>query len=100
MRWLLLLVLVCAACGKKPVVLQPEIVTVYETVEVKTPVPFKAQPPAELLASRPIPIPVFVAPSDPKASSALTPDGERLLRGLIEELLGQIAAWKAWATAP
>jgi hypothetical protein len=96
-----LALLLVPACGKTPPVVQPTIVRVVETVEVKIPVPVKAAPPAELLlAVRVFPLPVFVAPADPLASSALTADGERRLRGLIEELLAQLAAWKAWATAP
>jgi hypothetical protein len=57
-------------------------------------------PPSALLEPVTAPLPVFVAPSDPKASSALTPENERLLLALIEDLLARIAAWKAWATAP
>lgn len=105
MRTLLVVLAFLAAmflvsCGKKPPILQPDPVTVYQTVETKVPVPVKALPPAELLASHPFLIPVFVAPSDPLASSALTAEGERLLRGLIEDLYALIDAWKAWATAP
>lgn len=98
-RWLIVLVVLFAACGKKPPVVQPQVVEIIKTVEVTIPVPVKMQPPAELLESRPIPVPVFVAPSDPNASSALTAEGERLLRGLIEELLARLAAWQAWAEA-
>lgn len=82
------------ACGKK----KPQIVTV--PVEVQVPVPVKATPPPELLAAITPPLPVFVAPSSPDASSALTVEGERMLRGLIEDLLQRLNAWKAWATAP
>lgn len=94
------LALLFAGCGKKPPVVQPTVVTVTETVEVKVPIAVKAEPPAELLAARRLSLPVFVAPTDPQASSALTAEGERLLRGLIEELLAELEAWKAWATAP
>ena len=93
----LLALMFLASCGKK---LPPEIVTVYTPVEVKIPVAVKAHPPAELLAAKPIPLPIFVAPADPLASSALTAEGERLLRGLIEELLQRIESWRAWAVAP
>lgn len=95
-------VIVChvaiVACGgkKPPVVVPPPRV---EVVEVQVPTPFKVQPPPELLLPFKIPLPVFVAPSDPEASSALTVENERLLRGLIEELLQRLAAWKAWAEA-
>ena len=43
------------------------------------------------------PLPIFVAPADPNASSALTADGERLLRALINDLLTRVAAWEACA---
>lgn len=88
------------ACGKKPPVVQSTIVEVVKTVEVLKPIPVKAQPPAELLTPLQVPLPVFVAPSDPLASSALTIEGERLLRGLIEELLQRITALQDWAKAP
>lgn len=84
-------------CHKKPpVVVPPEI----RTVEVLVPTPVKVAPPAELVAAVKPPLPVFVSPSDPAATSGLTAEGERMLRGLIEELLGRLEAWKAWAMAP
>lgn len=97
----LILAVLClsvVACGgkKPPTVVPPPRV---EVVEVQVPTPFKVQPPPELLAPFKIPLPVFVAPSDPEASSALTAEGERLLRGLVEEILQRLAAWKAWAEA-
>lgn len=98
-NWLwLVLIVAFAACGKKtpPVVTPPEI----RTVTVEVPVPVKAQPPAELLTAQTFPLPIFIAPSDPGASSALTAEGERLLRGLIEELLAKLRAWEAWAKEP
>jgi hypothetical protein len=91
----LLLVLLIGGCAKK---VPPQIVRVVEPVEVRVPVPVHKEPPPELLAQLMPPLPTFVAPSAPDASSALTVEGERILRGLIEELLQRIAAWKAWAT--
>lgn len=88
-----------ASCHKTPPVVQPTIVTRVEVQEVKIPVPFKVEAPPELLSAVTPPLPVFVAPADPSASSALTAEGERMLRGLIEELLGRLEAWKKWATA-
>jgi len=90
-----LLIVLASMCfvscgGKKPPVVQPTIVREVQVVEVKVPVPTVIQPPPELLQPIKIPLPVFVAPSDPKASSALTAEGERLLRGMLEEL----AAWR------
>jgi hypothetical protein len=96
----LLAAMLLASCGKKAPIVGPTIVREVVTVDVLTPVPFKAPPPPELLAPLTIPLPVFVAPTDPAASSALTAEGERLLRGLIEELLRLRSAWIAWATAP
>lgn len=92
------LALLAVGCGaKKP----PEqvIVKQIETVTVKEPVLVQRVPPDALLAPIKPPLPVFVAPSDPAASSALTGEGERFLLALIEELLQRIEAWRAWATA-
>lgn len=83
-------------CGKK---VPPTIVREVQTIELKVPVPTRVPAPAELMTPVKPPLPVFVSPADPQASSALTADGERLMRAMIEELLGRIAAWQAWATA-
>lgn len=89
--------LLLIGCHKKPpVVVPPEI----RTVEVLVPTPTKVAPPAELLAAVKPPLPVFVSPTDPMATSGLTAEGERMLRGLIEELLGRLEAWKKWAETP
>lgn len=85
-----------AGCGAKQ--LPPQIVREVQTVEIKVPVPVVRTPPAELLAPLKPPLPVFIAPASADASSALTAEGERLLRALIEDLLTRIEAWKAWAT--
>ena len=88
--------LVLASCAKTPPV-APQIVRVVETVEVKVPTLVSRVPPPELLAPLTPPLPVFVPPADPEASSALTAEGERLLRALIEDLLTRIDAWRTWA---
>lgn len=91
-----LCVLVLGCGGKKqPVVTPPPKV---EIVEVVVPQFVKAVPPAELLTPITPPLPVFISPFDPNATSALTAEGERLLRALLEELLGKLRAWEAWAT--
>lgn len=74
-------------------------IEIVRTERVEVPVPVKVVPPAELLAPIASPVPVFVQPAAADASSALTADGERKLRALIADLLGRLAAWKAWATA-
>lgn len=86
-----------AGCGQKRIP-SPQIVKVVETVEVKVPVLVQRMPPPELLAPLAPPLPMFVAPSDPLASSALTIEGERLLRGMLEDLRRRIDEWKVWAT--
>jgi hypothetical protein len=68
-----------------------------ETVTVEVPVATRATPPAELTAPLDAAPPVFVAPTDAQATSALTPEGERRLRALLEELLARLRAWAAWA---
>lgn len=94
----LLLALLLTGCGAREV--PPTVVTIKEPFEVKVPVAVRREPPPELLVRPMPPLPLFVAPTDPAASSALTADGERLLRALIEELLGRLEAWRAWAEAP
>jgi hypothetical protein len=84
-----------AGCGAKAP--PPQIIREVQTVEVKVPVTVQRKPPAELLAPLQPPLPQFVEPANPEASSALTAEGERLLRGLIEELLTRIEAWRTWA---
>lgn len=69
-----------------------------ETQIVEVPVLRDRPAPAELAAPYvPRAVPVFVAPSHPDASSALTPDGERDLRGILIDLTTRDAAWRAWA---
>lgn len=85
-------------CGKKQ---PPQIVRIIEPgPEVKVPVPTRITPPPELLAPVAAALPTFVAPTDAQASSALTPEGERVMRALIEALLSRLEAWRIWATAP
>lgn len=98
MRTLIVLCLLTAGCGAKHV--PPQIVRVVETVEVKVPTLVQRVPPPELLVPLKPPLPLFVSPESPEASSALTAEGERLLRGLIEELLTRIEAWQTWAQTP
>lgn len=92
--------LVFTLCGCAAKTVPPTVVTIREPVEVKVPVAVRRVPPQELLVAAKPPLPVFVAPTDPEASSALTAEGERLFRALVEEMLGRIAAWEAWAQAP
>lgn len=95
---LLGIVILVAGCGAKQV--PPQVVTIREPFEVKVPVPVRRPFPPELLVKLTPPLPIFVAPSDPEASSALTAKDERLLRGLVEDLLGRINACIVWGTAP
>lgn len=95
----LLLVLVTAlslaACSGTP-----EIRERVRTVEVKVPVPTYRAPPPELATPPALAAPRFVPPSDAQASSALTPQGEAVLRALIGELLARERAWREWARGP
>ncbi len=98
--WLLILLcLFAVGCGNKnkPVVQPPPEV---RTVTVEVPTFVKAMPPAELLTPFKFPLPVFISPFDPKATSALDAEGERTWRGMIEELLQRIKAWETWAATP
>ena len=68
------------------------------TKEVMVPVPVKAEAPGWLAEDyQPESLPEFVAPSDPRASSALTPEGEKALRLIILDLTGRDQAWREWA---
>ena len=94
-RWLMLLALALAGCAGAPVA------PVVRTVEVKVPVPVRREPLPELMAPyRPAAPLVFVAPGDPKATSALTPEGEKRLRDILEDFLARDRAWQAWARQP
>lgn len=97
---LLLASMFVTSCGKKPPVVAPTVVREVVVQEVIKPVTVKPEPPPELLAPITAILPFFVPPDHPDASAALTPEGLRNLRALIELLFGKDDAWKAWATAP
>lgn len=65
---------------------------------ITVPVSVIPKPPVELLTpiERP-PTLTFVSPTDPKATSALTPDGEAALRKMIGQMLDRLDAWRAWS---
>ena len=74
---------------------EPEIVT--RTVEVQIPVATRLEPPAELLEPLASIPPTFVAPNDADALAALTPQGVRELKALLDQLLGRVEQWQAWS---
>jgi len=90
---MVLAVLALAACAGEPQ-------TRTETVEVKVPIAVARKAPSWLLSPVKTEIPTFVAKTDPAASSALTPEGERKFRLLIHDLKGRISQWEAWAQTP
>jgi hypothetical protein len=66
--------------------------------EPMIPISVKAKAPDWLAAGyKPEALPEFVAPNDPRASSALTPEGEKALRLIIIDLIGRDQAWREWA---
>lgn len=68
------------------------------TKEVMVPVPVKAEAPDWLAAGfKPEALPEFVSPSDPRATSALTKEGEQALRLLIIDLTNRDRAWQEWS---
>lgn len=84
---LLMLCLLLPACAAAP-------------LEVKVPIITKAIPPVELADPyQPKAVPKFVSPDDKRATSAMTPEGERLLQELLLEMKTRIRAWEAWAAA-
>lgn len=76
----------------------PKIKWRIRTVEIEVPVQVRREPPSELISVPALPRPLFVHPDAETASSALTPEGETELQGLILELLARERAWRAWAT--
>ncbi len=96
----LALMLLCS-CGKKPPVVQPQIVEVVRTVEVDKPIPVTVPLPQELFdAFARLVLPVFVSPTDPAASSALTPEGERVWLAFLEQVTAIRKALEAHDKAP
>lgn len=93
-----LTVLLLTGCGALERKAEPVIIR--EPVRVEIPVPVRPTPPPELLVPLAPERPEFVAPADPRATSALTSDGEKLLRRLLIDLTARANAWRDWATAP
>jgi hypothetical protein len=94
--WLALLLLLIGALSVTPGCAQKEPIVKYETIEVRVPVQVIPEPPPELLAPIKAPLPEFVPPDDPAASSALTSEGEQRLKRLLVILHGRSLAWEAW----
>jgi hypothetical protein len=65
---------------------------------VYVPIATPCTPPAALMEPLSVRTPTFVSPSDPNATSALTPDGEKELAALIQTLVDRIEDWKTWAS--
>lgn len=71
-----------------------------EMVAVSVPVAVHRTPPPELLAPPDAgELPEFVAPTDPAATSALTPEGERRLKSWLLELKRRDEMWRAWGAS-
>jgi hypothetical protein len=85
----LIAVLVLAGCT-----CQPETIT--KTITVEKPIQIRDEPPPELAAPLALQAPTFVSPSDAGATSALTPQGERELKELLDALLGRVEQWEAY----
>lgn len=93
------LALFVIGCGSKakPVTLPPVTITKVEVVEKAVPTLVHREPPAALLEPLRPKLPVFVSPADPRATSALTPEGERDFLALIEFFFGRDTAWRVWS---
>ncbi|OIO56710.1 MAG: hypothetical protein COX57_04410 [Alphaproteobacteria bacterium CG_4_10_14_0_2_um_filter_63_37] len=85
----------------------PEIVTVIEEVEVvkqvtvEVPIPVMPKVPVELtapLAGVVAPLPTFIGPHAPGASSCLDVQGEDSLKRLISAALRRQKSWEAWSS--
>ena len=71
---------------------------VVETQEVRVPVPYRVQPPEDLVRPfAPQRLPQFALPTDTTATSCLTAEGERILRELLIDMKIRIEMWEAWA---
>ncbi|MGE0383428.1 MAG: hypothetical protein AB7Q97_01780 [Gammaproteobacteria bacterium] len=65
---------------------------------MQVPVTVRATPPDELVTPLAARRPVFIAPNDPSATSALDAANEDALTALIDEMAARLRAWRAWAT--
>jgi hypothetical protein len=92
----IMVILVLAGCTRE----RPEPLIV--TKEVDIPVGQPLAPPSELkrVPWPPAAFPLFVAPTDPRATSALTVDGEKNLRALMMDREARIDAWEKWGYLP
>jgi len=77
--------LIVSGCAKNADKLPKPVICEAETIEVQVPVPTPIPPSPALCAFKVTPdlLPVFVAPSDRNATSALTTEGELKLKLLI-----------------
>lgn len=66
-------------------------------VEVRVPVAVMPVPPEQITLPIPPAGPIWIAPADPAATSALDPVGEAALRSWVDALILRIRAWEAWA---
>lgn len=101
--WGLVVVLtamLAVGCGSKTPPATQAVVTVTEYVDRAVPTPVKPEVPPELLEKFTGPLPEFVHPSHPDATSALTAEGERRLLALILFFVTRDAAWLAFVTGP
>lgn len=89
--------LLVAGCESNPT---RDAVCEVQVVEVKVPVPVRMTPTPELLAAPQFAdgLPVWLEPTDPQASSALTREGETRLRLQLQEMQDRDEAWREWAT--
>lgn len=90
-------IMLLTGCSDKQQMIGP-----VRTVEVKVPFLEQKVPPAELLRT-PIPadqLPEFVAPTNPAASSCLTPKGEPQIRSLFIDRESKLDAWEKWGFVP
>lgn len=79
-----------------------EAVRGVNTVKVEVPVLHHSEAPAEL--QRTIfsqdDLPLFVEPTNPRATSALTADGEAKLRMIMIDREGTLDAWEKYGVSP
>ena len=76
----------------------PEPIIIREPVEVMVPVAVNPVFPDALITPyKPVKLPVFISPSDPAATAALSEEELMHLRALIRDLVTRDNAWQAFA---
>ena len=89
--------LLLTGCGTKDNRVRP-----VDTVDVALPI-LEDRPAPEELKFKPWPedqLPLWVEPTNPAATSCLTPDGEAKRRAMDADVVGKVLGWEKWGVLP